>query len=73
MSDDFVIIKPVGPAQNINRLTPADKDKEKHTKNLYKKNENENTDRQDQTIEPDLTPNEPTDNSSDGHLIDIKA
>jgi hypothetical protein len=73
MSDDIVVIRPIGPTQNVNRLAPANKDREKNMKNFYKKNEKQNADGQNPEIEPDLTSAEPTDNSSDGHSIDIKA
>jgi hypothetical protein len=73
MSDDIVVIRPIGPTQNVNRLAPADKDREKNAKNFYKKNENQNADGQNPEMEPDLTSAEPADSSSDGHSIDIKA
>ncbi|MFA6177170.1 MAG: hypothetical protein WC765_11390 [Phycisphaerae bacterium] len=72
MSDDFNI-KPVTPMPNINRLAPADRDRGKDSKNLYEKNENHNADEQDKKAEQDLPPNEPTDDFSDGHSINIKA
>ena len=73
MSDDFNI-KPVTPMPNVNRLTPADKDRGKDSKNLYEKKEDLNTDEHSQNNEQESMPNEPpTDDFPDGHSIDIKA
>jgi hypothetical protein len=72
MSDDFNI-KPVTPMPNVNRLAPADRDRSKGSKNLYEKTEDQNADEHEQKPEQDLSPDEPTDDFSDGHSIDIKA